>query len=443
MAISIRGRASLAVVGVTALAVILAGCASTSGSGSSPAPTATKAAGALAAASTCADGTDPSTTFKLGTFLPLTGSLASLGPAAVAGAGEALSEIDAAGGVNGKPACTISTDSSDTTNPTVGNQSIQKLLSAKVSAILGAESSSVTENVLSTVEASNTVMFSPANTDDALTGISKWYFRDAPPNSVEGNALGKQIIANGAKNVGVLVFNDSYGTNLRDSIQKAIESSGGKVVYGATGAGQEFPATETTFGSEVSAVLATKPDAIVVDAFDQTAQILPALASAGWNLKNTYLVDGNLNDYTTTAGIPDMTGAQGSTQGVNPSPSFKSTLVKWYAKNQNGAKLDYFGYAAESYDAVMIMALAADQAKASDSTSIQAQILPITGSAGGTVCKTYSACLALIKKGTKVHYEGPSGIGPLNAGHDPSSGYISIYQYVGKAPSKFLESVKG
>ena len=437
-----RGRASLAVVGVTALAVILAGCASTAGSGSTTKPTASGAT-ALAAAATCADGTDPSSTFKLGTFLPLTGSLASLGPAAVAGAGEALSEINAAGGVNGKPACVISTDSSDTTNPTVGNQSIQKLLSAKVSAILGAESSSVTENVLSTVTASSTVMFSPANTDDKLTGISKWYFRDAPPNSVEGNALGKQIVANGAKNVGVLVFNDSYGTNLRDSIQKAIESSGGKVVYGATGAGQEFPATETNFGSEVSAVLATKPDAIVVDAFDQTAQILPALASAGWNLKNTYLVDGNLNDYTKTAGIPDMTGAQGSTQGVNPSPSFKSALVKWYAKNENGAKLDYFGYAAESYDAVMIMALAADQAKASDPTSIQAQILPITGSAGGAACKTYTDCLALIKKGTKVHYEGPSGIGPLNAGHDPSSGYISIYQYVGKAPSKFLESVKG
>jgi neutral amino acid transport system substrate-binding protein len=434
-----RGALTLTIVSVTALAIALAGCASTGGT-PSPTKTTTKT---LSAAATCAAGSDPSTTFKLGTFLPLTGSLASLGPAAVAGAGEALSEINAAGGVNGKPDCLISTDSSDTTNPTVGNQSIQKLLSSKVSAILGAESSSVTENVLSTVTASGTVMFSPANTDDALTGISKWYFRDAPPNSVEGNALGKQIVANGASKVGILVFNDSYGTNLRDSIQSSIEAAGGSVVYGAKGKGQEFPATETTFTSEVSAILATKPDAIVVDAFDQTNQILPALASAGWNMKNTYFVDGNLNDYTTTAGIPDLTGAQGSTQGVNPSPAFKSTLVKWYAKNQNGAKLNYFGYAAESYDAVIIMALAADEAKSSDSASIQPNILPITGSAGGTVCKTYAACLADIKKGDKVHYEGLSGIGALNAGHDPSSGYISIYQYVGKAPSKFLESVKG
>jgi neutral amino acid transport system substrate-binding protein len=434
----LKGKVAITVVSVSAVALVLAGCATSTSSGTSTSKPATTKV--RSAAATCADG---GTGFRFGTFLPLTGSLASLGPAAVAGSGEALSEINAAGGVNGAKACTVSTDSSDTTNPTIGNQSIQKLLAAKVSVILGAESSSVTENVLSTVTASGTVMFSPANTDDALTGISKWYFRDAPPNSVEGNALGKQIVANGASKVGVLVFNDAYGTNLRDSIQKSVEAAGGSIVYGGTGKGQEFPATETTFGSEVSAILATKPDAIVVDAFDQTNQILPALASAGWNMKNTYFVDGNLNDYTTTAGIPDLTGAQGSTQGVNASTTFKSTLSKWYAKNENGAKITAYGYAAESYDATMIMALAADQAKANDSASIQAQILPITGSAGGTVCKTYAACLALIKKGTKVHFEGLSGIGALNAGHDPSSGYISIYQYVGKSPSKFLESVKG
>ena len=409
-----RGALTLTIVSVTALAIALAGCSSSGGGTPAPAKGAV-----LAAVGTCSSGGAAGSSFRLGTFLPLTGSLASLGPAAVAGAGEALSEINASGGVNGKKVCTISTDSSDTTNPTIGNQSIQKLLGDNVSAILGAESSSVTENVLSTVTASGTVMFSPANTDDALTGISKWYFRDAPPNSVEGNALGKQIVANGATKVGILVFNDSYGTNLRDSIQKSIEGAGGSVVYGATGKGQEFPATETTFGSEVSAVLATKPDAIVVDAFDQTNQILPALASAGWNMKNTYFVDGNLNDYTTTAGIPDLTGAQGSTQGVNPSAAFKSTLAKWYAKNENGAKLNYFGYAAESYDAVMIMALAADEAKSNLSAKLQPDILPITGSNGGTVCKSYSACLTRHQGRQEGPLRGSVGNWPAKRGSRP------------------------
>lgn len=444
---TLRTRRGLAVVAIGATAVIaLAACSSTSGSTSTSSASSSSAAAsgtALAAVSTCSGSEDNKTTFKLGTFLPLTGSLASLGPAAVAGAGQALSEIAKAGGVNGTAPCIISTDSSDTDHPTIGQQNIKKLLAAKVGAILGAESSSVSEAVLPTVAAQSTVMFSPANTDDKLTGISPWYFRDAPPNAVEGNALGQQVVQDGNSKVGILVFNDSYGTNLRNSIQKSIEGAGGTVTYGAQGKNQEFPSTETNFSSEVSAVLATKPDAIIIDAFDQTAQILPALASAGWSMKKVYFVDGNLNDYSATKGIPDLTGAKGSTQGVNPSDSFKALLQGWYQKNENG-KVDAWGYAAESYDAVTIMALAADIAGDSSPASIQKNILPVTGSTNGTACKSYADCLKLIKSGTKnIHYEGPSGIGPLNAGHDPSSGYISIYQYVGKAPSKFLNSVKG
>jgi branched-chain amino acid transport system substrate-binding protein len=393
---------------------------------------------------TCSGSEDNTKTFKLGTFLPLTGSLASLGPAAVAGSGQALSDIAKAGGVNGAAPCVTSTDSSDTDHPTIGQQNIKKLLADKVSAILGAESSGVTESVLKTVDAQSTVMFSPANTDDALTGASKWYFRDAPPNAVEGNALGQQIVQDGNSKVGVLVFNDPYGTNLRNSIQTSVEGAGGSVVYGAKGKNQEFPSTETNFTSEVSAVIAAKPDAIVIDAFDQTAQILPALASAGWNMKKVYFVDGNLNDYSATKGVPDLTGAKGSTQGVNPSNALKATLSAWYAKNENGGKISAYGYAAESYDAVVIMALAADIAGNSTPAGIQANILPVTGSTNGTACKSYADCLKLIKGGNKnIHYEGYSGIGALNKGHDPSSGYISIYQYVGKAPSKFLNSVKG
>ena len=445
----LRTRRTLAVVALGATAAIaLAACSSTSGSSpssSAPASSASaSSAAALSAVSTCSGSEDNSTTFKLGTFLPLTGSLASLGPAAVAGSGQALSDIAAAGGVNGAAPCVISTDSSDTDHPTIGQQNIKKLLADKVSAILGAESSGVTESVLKTVDAQSTVMFSPANTDDALTGASKWYFRDAPPNAVEGNALGQQIVQDGNSKVGVLVFNDPYGTNLRNSIQKAVEGAGGSVVYGAQGKNQEFPSTETNFTSEVSAVLAAKPDAIVIDAFDQTAQILPALASAGWKMNKVYFVDGNLNDYTATKGVPDLTGAKGSTQGVNPSTSLKATLAAWYAKNENGGKISAYGYAAESYDAVVIMALAAQIAGNSTPAGIQANILTVTGSTNGTACKSYADCLKLIKGGNKnIHYEGYSGIGALNAGHDPSSGYISIYQYVGKAPSKFLNSVKG
>ncbi|MFD1721109.1 ABC transporter substrate-binding protein [Amnibacterium endophyticum] len=450
-----RRLAALA-IGATA-AISLAACSGTSQSGNSAAPStgasssASTSAEALPAVATCTGNEDEKTTFKLGTFLPLTGSLAFLGPAAVAGSGQALSEIAAAGGVNGEAPCVLGVDSSDTDNPTIGLNNVKKLLAANVSAILGAESSSVTLNVLPTVEAQSTVMFSPANTADELSGASKWYFRDAPNNTVEGNALGQQIVTDGHSKTAILVFNDAYGTNLRDATQKAIEEAGGSVVYGAKGKGQEFPSTETNFSGIVSDALATNPDSLVIIAFAQTYQILPALASANFDFKNAYFVDGNLNDYSKdangkdTSSQPDLTGAKGATQGANPSEDLKNLLTGWYKKNEPNAKpITAFGYGAESYDATMIMALAAQRGGSSDPATIQENILPVTGSENGKVCKTYKDCLDLLKGGTKnIWFQGYSGIGPLNEDHDPSTGYISIYQYEGKSPSKFLQAVKG
>ena len=430
-----------AAAGAAAVSLLLAACAGTpsstpssSGSGG--------AAAVLPAAKNCTSGDDYATTFKLGTFLPLTGSLAYLGPAAVAGAGQALSEINKAGGVNGVPACVISTDSSDTDNPTIGDASIKKLLQAKVSAVLGAESSSVTKNVMDQVFAAQTVMLSPANTADDLSGVSKWYFRTAPPNAIEANALGNLILGDGYTKVAVLVFNDAYGTNLRDGIQKVVEAGGGKIVYGASGAGQDFPSTETSFGSIVSAALATNPDAIVIDAFDQTKAIIPALVQAGWDMKKSYLIDGNLADFSKDFQAGTMTGAQATAQGVNPNTAFKKLLTNWYQKNQ-GKTVKDFGYAAESYDGVMLMALAAQKGGASDPETIRANLPAVSGTTKGTECKSYSACLALLKAKKEIRYVGPSGVGPFNDKRDPSTGYISVYKYGKDNNYTWQSSVKG
>jgi len=425
---NLRGVAAGGLAGAAALALILSGCSST------PAPT-TTATATDAAAGSCKTSTPPSQ-FTLGTFLPLTGSLASLGPAAVAGSALAIQEINDAGGVNGKPATVISTDSSDASHDAdISQPSIDKLLSSNVSAILGAESSSVTLNVLSSkVDPACVIMFSPANTADELSGASKWYFRDAVPNSVEGDALGNQILSDGHTKVAILVFSDAYGVNLRDSIEKAVTDNGGTVTYGAKGSNQEFAPTETNFAPIVSAALATNPDAIVVDAFDQTPAILGALGSAGWTMANTYFVDGNAADYTGTAGVPDLTGAKTSSQGNIPSDQFVTDATAAYVANGGKASdIVAWVYGPESYDAVIILALAADLAGSNAPGDIQPYVLPVTGSTNGKECKTYADCLALIKGGTKdIHFVGQSGIGPLNDLHDPSTGYVTIFSAVGQ-----------
>ena len=56
---------------------------------------------------------------KIGTLFPSSGGVAFIGPAQVAGVNAALREINAAGGVNGKPVVVVNRDSGDATTQKV------------------------------------------------------------------------------------------------------------------------------------------------------------------------------------------------------------------------------------------------------------------------------------------------------------------------------------
>jgi len=196
--------------------------------------------------------------------------------------------------------------------------------------VVGAASSSVSLNVVDTFADNKITEVSPANTAVDLSGYSPWYFRTAPPDGVQGNALGTLISTDGYTKVGFLVFNDTYGTGLRNSTEETVTAAGGKCVYGCKGDGDEFPAGQTTFSAEVQAVTAAKPDAIVIIAFDETKSIVPELANAGWDMSKTYFVDGNLADYSADFEPGTLAGAQGTLPGQDPDQSFKDNLVAWY-----------------------------------------------------------------------------------------------------------------
>jgi branched-chain amino acid transport system substrate-binding protein len=376
----------------------------------------------------CAGGATSADSFKVGGILPLTGNLAFLGPPAVAGVGLAVSDINAAGGVNGAQACHDILDSGDSTDMSISTASAGTMVAGKPSVVIGAESSSVSLNFVDTLTDAKITQISPANTAIDLSGYSPFYFRTAPPDTVQGNALGTLISQDGFTNVGFLVFNDTYGTGLRNSTEETITAAGGKCVYGCKGDGDEFPAGQTTFSAEVQAVTAANPDAIVIIAFDETKSIVPELAAAGWDMSKTYFVDGNLSDYGEDFEPGTLEGAQGTLPGQDPDQGFKDQLVGWY-QAANGEEIKDFSYGAESYDATILAALAAVKGGANDSQTIQKNLAAVSGATDGTECTTYADCVELLGSGSEIRYAGPSGIGPLDDENDPSSAFIGIYQY--------------
>ena len=377
---------------------------------------------------------------KIGTILPVTGSLAQLGPPEIAGVDLAVQEINDAGGLFGADVEVLHTDSSDAQNASVATASAQELISAGVSAIIGAASSSVTKNIVDDITGAGIVQVSPANTATDLSGYSEFYFRTAPPDTVQGDVLGNLIVSDGASNVGVLVFNDSYGTSLRDVVEGVVGEAGGTIVYGTSG--QEFDPAETNFATIVADAIAAGPDAIAILAFtDQTPAIVRELVAQGWDMSKTYFVDGNLQNFGVEGDVGFPAGTlenpQGTLPGAYPSEEFQSRML------EVDPELKDYSYGPESYDATMLVALAALKGGASDGETIQANMAAVSGADGGEECTGWEECSALIEDGKDIAYQAVSGVGPFNEANDPSSAFIGIYQFGPENEYTFNRSEEG
>jgi neutral amino acid transport system substrate-binding protein len=438
--------------GTAVLALSLAACGSndssepaasdTNSASATPSETESSAAAETFAAFKCKGNQTSANAFRAGGILPLTGNLAFLGPPEIAGVGLAVNDINAAGGVNGSDACSDVQDSGDSTDMSVSSASAQTLIAGKPSVVIGAASSSVSLNVVDTFASNKITEVSPANTAVDLSGYSPFYFRTAPPDTIQGAALGTLISSDGYQKIAFLVFNDTYGTGLRDTVQKTVEGAGGQCVYGCKGDGDEFPAGQTTFSTEVTAALSKNPDAIVILAFEETKGIIPELKSQGWDMSKTYYSDGNTADYSKDFPKGTLEGAQGTIPGADPSDAFKQRLVAWYQATEN-ADLNDFAYGAEAYDATILAALAAVKGGSTDSATVQKNFAAVSGSTGGDECTSYADCVDLLGQGKEIRYAGPSGIGPINDQNDPSSAFVGIYKYDNNNKNIFATTVEG
>jgi branched-chain amino acid transport system substrate-binding protein len=408
------------VLGVASLALAACGGSSTSTTTSSSSET-SASAGAVAQG----DGN-----LVLGTLLPQTGSLAFLGPPEFAGVKLAVKDMNDAGGVLGKPVQEIDSDSGDTSTD-IASQSVDRLLSQKADAIIGAASSSVSLTVIDKITQNGVVMMSPANTSDAFTTYNDkgLYFRTAPPDVLQGRVLGDLILSDGNATVGILALQDSYGTGLASNVKKAVEGGGGQVV-----AEKIYDPKAANFAADVGEVLAAKPDAIALISFDEATKIVPELVKQGFPMDKVYWCDGNLsNSYTFPAGT--LNGGKGTLPGVVADDSFRNRLL------EVDPSLKDFSYAPESYDAAVLIGLAAEAAKNDSGTAIASKLEEV--SKGGEKCTTFADCKKLLDAGTDIDYDGVSGPIEFNAAGDPTEATIGIYQYGPDNKYKFLEAKSG
>ena len=363
----------------------------------------------------------------VGTLLPVTGDLEFLGPPEIAGARLAVEDINAAGGVLGEDVVLIEGDSGDTTQD-IANPEVDRLLAASADVIVGAASSAVSKTVIDKITGANVIHFSPANTSPDFTTYADngLYFRTAPSDLLQGKVLAGLLADEGNTSVAILYRQESYGQGLADAVKENFEAQGGTVDPFTA-----YAVDTENFDAEVDAIVAADPDAIVVIGFAESANILTTMHERGigpTSDKNVWGVDGNIGGIGGELSDPSIiVGMRGTEPSVDLSSisDFTARLDGAYEGGVGGV----FAYGAETYDAIIITALAAAVADSDDPVDIAAEINGVTKD--GTKCTSFADCIALVDDGEDIDYDGQGGPYEFVDAGEPAAASFRVATYDG------------
>ncbi|MBS0241476.1 MAG: ABC transporter substrate-binding protein [Proteobacteria bacterium] len=238
------------------------------------------AAATVAAAATAgqalAQGGDP---VLIGVCGPLTGQYAQYGAQWKKGFDLALDEINAGGGINGRPLKYVFEDSQSDPRQTVG---IARKFVAddKIAVEVGDFSSAASMAASPIYQAAGMVQFGFTNSHPKFTEGGDFIWSNAVNQADEMPLLADFLKDLGLKRIAILYINSDWGRTAKDILVEAIKKRGGEAV-GAEG----YLADEKDFRSAIVRVRDTNPDGIaLVSYYPDGAQIVRQIKNAGITL---------------------------------------------------------------------------------------------------------------------------------------------------------------
>lgn len=355
---------------------------------------------------------------RVGSIFATTGAQAYLGPGEAAGVTAALADINAAGGVLGKPAEVLTGDAGDVTTKTM-ESTYGFLVSKGADVVVGPSSSVLAERVLPAVVTARVPLISPAATSVRLSTLddSGYLFRTISSAAQEGTVVAKAI---GKARTALVFLDDDTGEAVLGTFRSALASTGGTLATS-----QSFQAGTTDFAPIVAAVTASKPDAVVLvspfSSVTKNVALITALSAAGFGGNKLWLSSGAMADYSQALPAGALTAVNGVLEGADAGAAFTAKI-----KAVDPTVTDYL-YAAEAYDATILAALAATVADDDGGPAIASHLRAV--SEGGKKCTTYVACLSILKSQKNIDYDGMSGPISFDAAGDAHSGHFGLYRY--------------
>jgi branched-chain amino acid transport system substrate-binding protein len=341
-------------------------------------------------------------TLEIGQLTAQTGQLSNIVQSLTVPVTMAVEEINAAGGVLGKPAAYTVAD--DATDPAVASESLESLLEdAKVDVVIGPTSSGSAINLLEEVRRRGVLVCSGSNFSAELSTADSggYYFRTTPSDLLQGPALAELVLDDGRKKVGILARRDTYGVGLAESVKKALENEA-KVVADIT-----YNPDATGFDRAVQRVIDKKPDAIVVLGFDSDgSDIVRTLIAKGVSPQQfpIYTADGMRTNAFPGLVDPNNPGVVAGIKGTSPAAA-PAGAQSPFLEAFSATGVDPI-YSAFYYDCTILAALAAEKAKSDDPAKMRQAFAANTK--GKNECTTYAQCKQLLDEGKTIHYQGAS-----------------------------------
>ena len=367
-----------------AAAVVLAACASSSSSGGG-------------------GGGSSSGPVTYGVLSCFTGRLASLGQAMLQGAQVAKSEINSAGGVLGRQVQLVTGDTS--CDVADGVTATNQMLTKSVSGVIGPETQEI--NGVEPILDSTHIVDEFQGGDTARDHqTDPYFFRDSPSDSQLGVAMALYGHLKHYSTAVMLFYSDPAAQTFLKPVSTTFTKLGGTILKTII-----VTPDQTSYLSQVREAIAAHPQVIFTQEDPPTAAVLfrEFKQLGGQNIPwiGTDVTSGS--DFLKAISYPTahavLTSVYGTSVTGAANTAFITLFNQLFPAQKAAGPLANANYA---YDAVISLALDDDYAKTTDGTTAAHDMTKVTNPPG-TACYTYATCLALIKAGKKINYQGASG----------------------------------
>lgn len=364
----------------------------------------------------------------LGTLLPATGDLASVGQPMISAIPMMIDTVNNCGGVNGQPVTLIRED--DQTDPSAGNAAMTKLAEVdKVAGVVGSFASSVSQAAVDVAKRNKVMLISPGSTSPEFTKRAKngdfngYWSRTAPPDTYQARALAKLATEKGFKRVSTIAINNDYGIGFEQEFIKSFTEQGGTVLNEKKPT--RYDPKATTFDTEAKAAFSGNPEAVIAILYPDTGSILlkTAYQQGLTDGVQLMLTDGVKSDeFASQVGKKSngqfiIEGAIGTVPGAD-GQALEAFATLWKQEKNEAPP----AYAPQAWDATALLALAAEASKGNSGQGIAENLRAVAGE-GGTEVTDVCEGLKLLREGQEINYQGASG----NVDIDENGDVLGVY----------------